>query len=431
MNSKKIRFLIYALILFALISILFENKVKDNFDFTGKTIFKFTDINFLKESSETKNSEFNIEEFIDNYFNVWNNENIVINEDETFDIFSLVDKKRYLENLQSIDKSWIDKVNINSNYKNLNSLRKKAITLRNTNVRLIPSISPIFKDPSLQGEGFPFDYNQNSIIKINTPILVSHLSLDKSWAFVQTYFVNGWIKMDDIAFVDELFINEFKNKNYYISKKEEFHIYNSNYIDTIKISTIFPKKDDKFIIATKDSSSNALIELINIESENISKFPLEFNNENKTSVLKEFYDEPYGWGGYFFHRDCSSFTQDYFSLFGKYLNRNSKAQTKNGEYIDIKKLTIDEKKEFIKNNGVPFSTLIYMKGHIMLYIGIKDNEPLVVHNIWSIKIKNKSNEDIRHIFGKTIISTLEPGKELEGYYEDSNILNKVLGIVIL
>ncbi|WP_419672936.1 hypothetical protein [Aliarcobacter butzleri] len=67
----------------------------------------------------------------------------------------------------------------------------------------------------------------------------------------------------------------------------------------------------------------------------------------------------------------------------------------------------------------------------MLYLGIKDNEPMVVHNVWSVRLKDKNNKEFRHIIGKSTITTLEPGKELEGFDDNSNILNKVLGIVIL
>ena len=59
-------------------------------------------------------------------------------------------------------------------------------------------------------------------------------------------------------------------------------------------------------------------------------------------------------GGLLNNRDCSSFTQDYFATFGKYLHRNSKAQISNGNYLDMSNLSNDEKKEFMKKNGVPF-----------------------------------------------------------------------------
>lgn len=193
----------------------------------------------------------------------------------------------------------------------------------------------------------------------------------------------------------------------------------------------FQKKDESYIVAKKDDSLNAKIAYINIEDMYVEQMPLAYTYENRTKILKEFIDEPYGWAGLLNNRDCSSFTQDYFSVFGKYLHRNSKAQTTNGKYYDISQLNLDEKKEFIRKNGVPFSTLVYLKGHIMLYMGIENNEPLVVHNVWSVKLKDKDNKEFRYIIGKTAITTLEPAKEQEGFTQDSNILNKVLGITIL
>ena len=67
----------------------------------------------------------------------------------------------------------------------------------------------------------------------------------------------------------------------------------------------------------------------------------------------------------------------------------------------------------------------------MLYIGLENNEPLVVHNVWSVKLKDKEDKEFRYIIGKTAITTLEPANEQEGFTQDSNILKKVLGITIL
>ncbi|MEZ4694706.1 MAG: hypothetical protein R2837_12140, partial [Aliarcobacter sp.] len=117
--------------------------------------------------------------------------------------------------------------------------------------------------------------------------------------------------------------------------------------------------------------------------------------------------------------------------FGKFLHRNSKAQTTNGKFLDMSKLSLEEKKEFMKKHGVPFSTLVYLKGHIMLYVGVKDNEPLVVHNVWSVRLKDNTGRKYRHIIGKATITTLEPGKGMKDFDEDNNILKKVTGITIL
>ncbi|WP_157352638.1 C40 family peptidase [Aliarcobacter butzleri] len=340
-------------------------------------------------------------------------------------------KKVYLENHQLATKEWFDKQIQNSNFDEYNVVPKKAITLKNTNVRVLPTNSPMFYNPLLPGEGFPFDYNQNSLIKINTPIMVSHLSKDKAWAYIESSSVGGWVEINNIAFVNENFIKQFKNSNYFVSIKEKFPIYDPIFREYVKVGTIFPKEKDNYLIAKKDDNANAIISHIQLNPNEIEAMPVLYNSENRIKILTELLNEPYGWGGLLNNRDCSSFTQDFFTPFGSYLHRNSKVQTTNGKYIDISKLTLDEKKEFIKKEGVPFSTLVYLKGHIMLYLGIKDNEPMVVHNVWSVRLKDKNNKEFRHIIGKSTITTLEPGKELEGFDDNSNILNKVLGIVIL
>ena len=89
-----------------------------------------------------------------------------------------------------------------------------------------------------------------------------------------------------------------------------------------------------------------------------------------------------------------------------------------------------QKKNYIKKYAVPFLSLIYIKGHIALYLGNKQGEPIIFHSVWGIKtLKNGIQQ--RHIIGKSVISSLEIGKELKGFDKKRNILSKVQGLVIL
>lgn len=370
-------------------------------------------------------------DFFEKYFKPWNSTKVSFPKVEAMWGQSYKLKKVYLENHLLATPEWFDKQIENSNFDAYNTLAKKAIILKNTNVRVLPTNSPMFYDPTKPGEGFPFDYNQNSAIKINTPIMVSHLSKDKAWAYVESSNVGGWVEIGSLAFVDEKFIQEFKTSNYFVSVKEKFPIYDPIFREYVKVATIFPKKNNKFIIAKRDDNQNALISYIDLNIDEVEPMPLAFNTQNRIKIAKQLLDEPYGWGGLLNNRDCSSFTQDYFATFGKYLHRNSKAQLSNGKYLDMSNLSNDEKKEFIRKNGVPFSTLVYLKGHIMLYIGVKEKEPLVLHDMWSVRLKDSNGVNYRHIVGKTSITTLEPGVGMKDFDKDNNILNRVLGIVVL
>ncbi len=107
--------------------------------------------------------------------------------------------------------------------------------------------------------------------------------------------------------------------------------------------------------------------IFQVEEEFIEKMPLSYNHENRAKILKEFINEPYGWAGLLNDR-CSSFTQDYFSVFGKYLHRNSKAQTTNGKYFDISQLNLDEKKRVYKKKWYSFFYFsIFKRTHNVVY----------------------------------------------------------------
>ncbi|MAD42829.1 MAG: hypothetical protein CL623_10635 [Arcobacter sp.] len=369
--------------------------------------------------------------YLKRYFNPWKQNSVTYTVEEATWGFSYKNKTIYLENHLQASPDWFEKQIENSNFDSYNTLLKKAITLKNSDVRVFPTSSPMFYDPEKDGEGFPFDYNQNSAIKINTPIFLSHYSKDKAWVYMQSSTIVGWIKVSDIAFVNEKFIKDFKTNTYSVAVKEKFPIYDNNFREYVKLATIFPKFKDKYIIAKKDFQNNAIITHINLSSQSVQNMPIKFNSSNRIKIAQALLDEPYGWGGLLNNRDCSSFTQDFFVPFGKFISRNSKAQTRDGEYHDISTLSKEVKKEYIKQNGVPFSTLVYLKGHIMLYVGVKNNEPLVMHNMWSVRLKDKWGKKYRHIVGKTTITTLEPGKQLKDFDEDNNILDQIEGIVIL
>lgn len=383
----------------------------------------FKNSKILKENQLTKDD---YEDFLANYFKPWDLKELSYSKKEAMWGNFYKSKKIYLENLQLANKQWFDEQIDNANFQEYNSLIKRAITIKNSHTKVFPTNSMMFYNPKLQGEGFPFDYNQNSSIKINTPILVSHLSKDKQWAFIQTSSFIGFISLKDIAFVDEEFISKFKTQNYFVATKDNFPLFkNEELIENIKLGTIFPFKENKLLFANKQK-----IDYFEL-NENIEKMPLQFSSENTIKILSQLINQPYGWGGILGNRDCSSFTQDFFKPFGKFLSRNSKSQTQNGLYIDISNLSNSQKKEFIRKNAIPYLTLVYLKGHIMLYVGLKENEPIVAHNLWSIRLKNFFGLKSRHLVGKSIISTLDVGKELNNFDEKNSILTKIQGIVFL
>ena len=323
-----------------------------------------------------------------------------------------------------VTKWWIK----NSNFKNLNTLKLKAISIKHTNLRAFPTTKDVYRNPYKSTEYYPFDYNQNSELHPNVPLFVSHYSLDKKWAFVDAGHTFGWVKRSDIAIVNSSFTKEFTSGSFAITIKDNLSIYkNSRYYTLVKLGSLFPKRGNYILLATKGKKGLAKIEKIKISSSKlIANFPIPFNSKNVSYISQQFYNEPYGWGGKAFCRDCSSTTRDFFAPFGIYLSRNSAQQAKEGKYvINIKGLPKAAKKRAIIKYAKPFRSLLYVPGHITLYIGKYKNEPIVMHTYWGIRLINWS----KYTLSRTIITTTEPGKEHPRIREKSKLINTLQKII--
>ncbi|MGB3751338.1 MAG: SH3 domain-containing protein [Arcobacteraceae bacterium] len=384
----------------------------------------------LQSISLDKQKEF-LKDFGDKYFYPWHLSKFTVSyKNATWgNIYSK--RKVYSENLTLISQKWFDDIIKASNFSKFDTVRKKAITVNNSHIKVFPTVSKIFYDPNEAGEGFPFDYNENSSIKINTPVFISHLSQDKLWAYVESSVTIGWIKISDIAYVDTKFINTFENTKYYVSLKDDINIYKNGYqLSRVKLGTLFPKAKKGFIIASKDYKNNAFLRVID-QNANIQKIGLKFNLENIKKLSDELIGERYGWGGLHENRDCSLMTKDFYTPFGIFLQRNSRLQKGDGRSMDISDLSNQEKKEFILKNAIAFKTLIYLPGHIMIYIGEKDNEPLIFHNMWGVKTIDKSGKYGRSIVGRAVVTTLTPGSEISNHLTKYSILSNIEAITIL
>lgn len=78
----------------------------------------------------------------------------------------------------------------------------------------------------------------------------------------------------------------------------------------------------------------------------------------------------YGWGGLAGERDCSRLVMDVLGTFGLRLARHSSFQAKSGaDVVDLSGMTEAEKVAAIRAAGRRGVVLLYMKGHIMIYLG--------------------------------------------------------------
>ncbi len=383
----------------------------------------------IKPFSKNKQAKLD-KEFNKKYFKPWSLSKLDIPiEDFGWEIRFITKKPIYRAKGSVIQATTYTKWIENAQYEQINTKKYKAITIRRTDVKALPTSTSYYRDPKKTGEGFPFDYNQNSALHINIPLLISHFSKDKRWAFVQASYSFGWIKTSDLALVNSSFINIFKNNHYAMVIKDNLRLFNDKKdISLVKLGALFPiDKDGKhYLVASRDKKGHAHIEKVIATKPNIiAKKPLPFTPHNVAMLAREFYGEPYGWGGSYECRDCSATTRDFLGPFGIFLRRNSSKQAKDGSSITIKGLSKVKKKKKIIKEAEPFRSLLYVPGHIVLYLGQYKGEPVIMHTYWGIRKKDRT----KHITGRTIITTTEPGKERRDVREKSKLIHTLKTIV--
>jgi len=310
------------------------------------------------------------------------------------------------------------------------TINKKAISLRELNIRALPTQEPLYMDPTKAGEGFPFDYLQNSTLHANKPLFVTHYSKNGEWVHVESSFTYGWVHSRDIAFVSDEEATKFENLPQAVVVQENIAIKdtkNSFYYKT-KFGILFPivlEDENSYRVLIADTyRGKELFKEVNISKKALHKGTLSFNKKNIKEVIVQLHGKKYGWGGLFGDRDCSSTLRDFYAPFGVWLPRNSSLQSRVGSVINIENLSIEDKIKKIKNDGVPFRTLLYKRGHIVLYTGVVNKKITVFQNMWGIKTK-KSDIEGRYIIGRALFSTLEFGNDLEDYDNSGYIVKKL------
>jgi hypothetical protein len=382
------------------------------------------------------------EDYDKTYFSVWHNLQPAHASSEklSFIFKKFAANPGYGENKKKHSAAWLKKLRQNASLENYPNTLQPAITTRNTSLRMLPTQSPHFYSSEGDIAGWPFDNLQISSVTSNTPIIIFHLSADKSWALVETSFAFGWMPVEDYARVDDNFIKTWESGRYAVIIKDKISIFDAdgNFSLRTSIGQIFPLVNEmadklEILITTTDKNNDAVIKPGFVSRQVIAPKPLPLTYVNAVKIANELIDEPYGWGGLYGNRDCSAMTRDFFAPFGIWLPRHSEDQAKKvGIYTNLQNLDPEQKEKIILERGIPYLSLLWRKGHIMLYIGEQNGRALIFHNIWGLKTIDLTGKEGRKIIGKAVITTLYPGAELYSLDPQEGLLMKTIsGMTIL
>jgi len=376
---------------------------------------------------------------LERFFAPWQMTRASLTPDKAFwGVTAFGSKQGYAENLQPYPRDRWDRIVALQNTAFYPSRGFKAIIVRNTALRILPSQRPFFLDPAKPGEGFPFDYFQNSALWLGTPVFVTHVSSDQAWYFIETSFSYGWVRSEDVALADADFCAEYQKRVMVALLMDDTPLIGDGlFLGQTHIGAIFPLhsrlgQNVTVKVPVRGPSGKAQVGLAELSSLQASLMPLPLTSREVAGLADAMSGQLYGWGGMFENRDCSSTLRDLFLPFGIWLPRNSAQQARQGgRLVALEALDVDAKLTAIRVQGVPFASFLWLPGHIGLYLGTDGRgEPLMLHNLWGVRTMLPDGGEGRAVVGRLVISTLRPGEE-RGDVRRGAFLERVSGLTVL
>lgn len=306
----------------------------------------------------------------------------------------LADDSWYGENKKAHTRDQREEVVANAELSNFPNFLRKGVVIHHTDLRRVPTARPGFDRFNKAGEGYPFDYFQETGLWANTPLQLLHISRDKQWCYVISPIYKGWVQMNAIAIADQSFINNFKTGNYSLPLSDHLLLSDSISLQALqaKIGMLLPYNELpenpeylEVLYPTTDHLKTAQTLKAVIPKSKLALDNFRFDRASLKPLVDELLANPYGWGGYLENRDCSSMIRDLLSTYKIWLPRDSGDQMEVGEQLEFPE-SREEKIALIKEKGIPFLTILRRQGHNMLYVGTdEEGNPLILHAIWGLK----------------------------------------------
>ncbi len=386
-----------------------------------------------------------MEDYLTHYFSPWDdhskdeiasrNKKILKTEQQL--IANFKQKPGWGQNSQPHPVEWMMSIEDKMDLDNFPNANQKAIITESSSLRLLPTRRPTFTSLKEAGQGFPFDSLQTSYLPNSVPVLILHTSKNKAWHFVLAHNVFGWVRSNQVAQVNQNFIQKWKTGKYLTPAVlgAPLKAKNGQFLFYLRLGCIYPaapnsqKNTYTILTAQKNLNDKAIISLVPVTENLLYEAPIPITPHHIALLANQMMGEPYGWGGLYGYRDCSAAMADLFAPFGIWLPRNSRDQLKAWKHISLAGLKNSEKKKRIEDKGIPMLTLIGWPGHVGLYLGAYNNQIYFFNTVWGLQTSLLFGKTGRAVFGKTIINPLNLGA---GYFNiKATMLDKATTMTFL
>ena len=291
-----------------------------------------------------------------------------------------------------------------------------GVVVRFSDQRILPTSEPLYGDPS----EVDFDSLQNNTLELGTPLLLLHRSRDMKWTYARSSTSSGWVESRHIARCSPEALEDFIHPDRIVvilRPKADIYrnpalTYSEEYAQMgVRLPLIDVEENAyQVLIPVRDSQGYLVRQQGYVPKNQAIEGLLPYTARNILQQAFEMLNAPYGWGGMYGEQDCSRFIQQVFATVGINFPRNSADQTMVGKQV----AEFDpDSSAFIKIRSLDQTiggiTTLYLKGHIMLYLGKAGLLPYAIHETWAYRVPD-GGQDLVYKINRVAVTDLDLGK---------------------
>lgn len=294
--------------------------------------------------------------------------------------------------------------------------RQYGLVLQYADQRVLPTADGLYA----KAFDVDFDELQNSALDIGEPVVILHTSFDGQWVFVQSALSSGWLRAKDVSAVSRDDFERMSSTSFVVVIESKADVYTNSRLTKhkgyLRMGTRLPfvKESDgitEVLIPDKGPDGTAVLIPGYIMTHQLNQGFLLYTPRMMIVQAFKMLDQPYGWGDMYGEQDCSRFLQEVFATVGIKMPRNSSAQIRIGQRLDEwpENATEADKISLLKESGLGGATVLGMKGHIMLYLGVVDDRAYAIHAVWAYRQPGVRSDDV-YVLNKVTVSDLTLGE---------------------
>ena len=283
---------------------------------------------------------------------------------------------------------------------------------------------------------YDFDTLQYSYVRVNEPVVIRAQTADGSWYYCETWCVGGWIKAEHIAICKDreewLAAWQIPQEELLVVTEGRIHLdaSNANSASSQRMltmgTTLRLVRDEDFDstitnravyhntavwLPVRDEEGRYMTTIALIPQHcSVNRGYLPLTTENILKVAFTTLGDAYGWGGMLAEPDCSLYMRNVYKCFGLELPRNTTWQSAMPAYkTDLTDMEAEAKAKVL--DSLPAGTILFLKGHEMMYLGEVNGFHYVISTMGSIMNSGVgATERIRSV----AINTLEESMRTNG-----------------